>query len=154
MFSQQSSIDKHRRKYCTCFTIVSQILVYRSPCFCLRIIRREKYFEVLICSWWFTAGVNPFQPLLGAAGVFPGPFPFWQPFQQPFQQPPAAAPAGNTRQQAGETAQQPSSTGRQEYWYCYIVLPGTCSLNKDVGLHALQLPVLAVPRLIKVTNMN
>jgi len=61
-------------------------------------------------SWLFTAGVNPFQPLLGAAGVFPGPFPFWQPFQQP----PAAGPAGNNPQQAGESAQQPSSTGMQE----------------------------------------
>lgn len=57
-------------------------------------------------------GVNPFQPLLGAAGVFPGPFPFWQPFQQPFQQPPApAGPAGNNPQQAGESGQQPTSTG-------------------------------------------
>ncbi|GFG36596.1 hypothetical protein Cfor_06205, partial [Coptotermes formosanus] len=57
------------------------------------------------------AGVNPFQPLLGAAGVFPGPFPFWQPFQHPFQQPPAAGPAGNNPQQAGDTSQQPRSGG-------------------------------------------
>lgn len=72
----------------------------------------DKYSEVLICSR-FTAGINPFQPLLGAAGVFPGPFPFWQPFQQPFQQPPAGGPAGNNLQQAGESTQQPSSTGTQ-----------------------------------------
>ncbi|XP_023705417.1 E3 ubiquitin-protein ligase synoviolin isoform X3 [Cryptotermes secundus] len=52
------------------------------------------------------AGINPFQPLLGA-----GPFPFWQPFQQPFQQPPAGGPAGNNLQQAGESTQQPSTSG-------------------------------------------
>lgn len=57
------------------------------------------------------AGVNPFQPLLGAAGVFPGPFPFWQPFQHPFQQPPAAGPAGNNPQQAGDASQQSHSRG-------------------------------------------
>jgi len=59
----------------------------------------------------FTAGVNPFQPLLGAAGVFPGPFPFWQPFQHPFQQQPAAGPAGNNPQQAGDASQQSHSGG-------------------------------------------
>lgn len=95
----------------------------------------EQDFEVLI-TIWFTAVVNPFQPLLGAAGVFPGPFPFWQPFQHPFQQPPATGPAGSIPQQAGDASQQ-SHSGGMSGW-------DTLNIQRIVVLRVMEITCTAV----------